>query len=99
MAMVDTRTGFPVTTERVLEIIRRAERHPKYVWTAGRVLERAALWTELEQLDYRERKSVCQRVQKCLAELERDGILSRRPEIQTIGYGEEIGFDYVRDET
>jgi hypothetical protein len=90
---VDTITPTP---ERVLELIVGGERHRKFVWTAGRVLKEAALWRRLEELDYDERKLVLKRVADMLESLASQGILQRRIELQSIGYGSEIGFDYVR---
>jgi hypothetical protein len=90
---VDTITPTP---ERVLELIVSAERHRKFVWTAGRLLKEATLWRRVEELDYDERKLVVRRVADILEGLASQGILQRRHELQSIGYGSEIGFDYVR---
>lgn len=81
--------------EEVLELIVRAERSRKFVWTAGRVLKEAALWTKLEELSYEERKAILKRVGSYLEDLASEGVLERRRELQSIGYGSEIGFDYV----
>jgi hypothetical protein len=82
--------------EQVLDLIVSAERHKKVVWTAGRLLKEMALWTRVEQLDYEERRLVLKRVMRCLEVLESQGVLVRRQEPQSIGYGDEIGFDYAR---
>lgn len=87
---------FPATANEILEIIEENERHRKYVWTVGRVLQRAALLTNFEQLNYAERKALRHRLEALLEQLAGEGVLSRRPEIQTIGFGEETGFDYVQ---
>lgn len=71
------------------------ERHRKIVWTAGRVLKEMGLWTRIGGLEYEERKLVVRRLVRCLEALETSGALRRRPEPQSIGYGDEIGFDYV----
>ena len=54
------------------------------------------MWTRVEELDYEERKIVLNRVTSTLEALASDGVLERRHESQSIGYGDEIGFDYVR---
>jgi hypothetical protein len=88
-------TDFPKSSEEVLALIADAERHRKFVWTAGRVLREAALWTRLEGLPYRERKLVLTRLTTFLEDLAQQGVLDRRREVQSIGYGDEVGFDYV----
>lgn len=84
--------------EQVLELIVASERHRKFVWTAGRILREAALWTRVESLGYEDRKLVLKRVTGFLEELAARGILRRRGEPQSIGYGDEIGFDYVHSQ-
>jgi len=81
--------------DEVLDLIVQAERHRKFVWTAGRVLREAALWTRIESLEYEERKLVLKRVTGFLERLASQGILQRRSELQSIGYGSEVGFDYI----
>jgi hypothetical protein len=81
--------------EQIFGLIVRTENHRKIVWTAGRVLKEAALWKRVEELDYEERKIVLKRVTGILEELALKGHLLRRHEPQSIGYGNEIGFDYV----
>jgi hypothetical protein len=89
-------TNFPQSSDEVLAVIADAEQHRKFVWTAGRVLREAALWTRLESLRYRERKAVLKRLATFLEDLAADQrILQRRREVQSIGYGDEAGFDYV----
>jgi hypothetical protein len=58
-------------------------------------LKEAALWKRVEELDYEERKIVLKRVTGILGEFAFNGHLQRRSEPQSIGYGNEIGFDYV----
>ena len=87
---------FPQSPEEVLALIVEAEGHRKFVWTAGRVLKEAALWARVEGLTYGERKVVLKRVTSLLEDLATQGILQRRQELQSIGYGNEIGFDYAR---
>jgi hypothetical protein len=86
--------NFPKSSAEALAVIANAEHHRKFVWTAGRVLREAALWTRLEGLPYRERKLVLKRLVAVLEELAVKGILQRRREVQSIGYGDEIAFDY-----
>jgi hypothetical protein len=82
--------------KQVLDLIVDSERHRKFVWTAGRVLKEAALWTRVEALEYDDRKFVLKRVAGFLEDLALRGILQRRNEPQSIGYGDEVGFDYVQ---
>ncbi len=88
-------SDFPKSSEEVLTVIADAERHRKFVWTAGRVLREKALWNRVENLQYRERKAVLKRLTTFLEDLADQGILQRRSEVQSIGYGDETGFDYV----
>jgi hypothetical protein len=81
--------------DQMLEVIVHTENHRKVVWTAGRVLREAALWRQVEELDYEERKIVLKRVTRILEEFALLGYLERRNEPQSIGYGNEIGFDFV----
>src|SRR5580693_4231693 len=81
--------------QQVLDIIVHAEAHRKFVWTAGRVLKEAALWKRVEELDYEERKIVLKRIVGFLEDFAARGVLQRRSEPQSIGYGNEIGFDYI----
>ncbi len=85
--------------KQVLDLIVDSERHRKFVWTAGRVLKESALWTRVEGLEYDYRKFVLKRIAGFLEDLAVRGILQRRSEPQSIGYGEEVGFDYVRSQT
>jgi hypothetical protein len=89
----------PQTSQQLLNLIVGAERHRKFVWTAGRVLREAALWKEVENLDYRERKAILQRLTGLLEQLADEGVLERRRELQSIGYGSEMGFDYLQNNT
>jgi len=72
---------------RVFDLIVREEAHKKLVWTAGRVLKEAALWKQVEELEYDERKIVLNRVTGFLEDFASQGILRRRTEPQSIGYG------------
>jgi hypothetical protein len=85
--------------KQVLDLIVDSERHRKFVWTAGRVLKESALWTRVEGLEYDDRKFVLKRISGFLEDLAVRGILQRRSEPQSIGYGDEVGFDYVRSQT
>jgi hypothetical protein len=81
--------------DRILDLIVHIENHRKIVWTAGRILKEAARWRQVEELDYEERKIVLKQVTGILEEFALQGHLRRRNEPQSIGYGNEIGFDYV----
>jgi hypothetical protein len=94
-AISEATNNFPKSSSEVLAVIANAERHRKFVWTAGRVLREAALWTRLEGLPHSERKRVLKQLVSVLEDLAAQGVLRRRREIQSIGYGDEIGFDYV----
>ena len=83
------------SSQKIFNLIIHAEDHKKIVWTAGRVLREAALWKRVEELDYDERKIVLKRITGILEEFALKGHLQRRNEPQSIGYGNEIGFDYV----
>jgi len=83
------------SASQVFDLIVHTENHRKIVWTAGRVLKEAALWRQVEELDYEERKIVLKRVAGILEQFVMQGHLQRRSEPQSIGYGNEIGFDYV----
>jgi hypothetical protein len=82
-------------SREIFDLIVHVENHKKIVWTAGRVLKEASLWTRVEALDYDERKIVLKRVTGILEEFALKGHLQRRNEPQSIGYGNEIGFDYI----
>jgi hypothetical protein len=81
--------------ERILDLIVRAEERKKVVWTAGRVLKEAALWRLVEELDYEERKVVLKRLTAFLEDFASQELFQRRAQPQSIGYGDEIGFDYI----
>ena len=85
----------PDSPDEVLSVITAAERYRKFVWTAGRVLREMALWTAPESLPYPERKAALKRLTGLLENPADQGVLSRRPEVQNIGYGDESGFDYI----
>ncbi len=87
------------TSKQIFDLIVCAENHKKIVWTAGRVLKEAALWKQVESLDYDERKLILNRVTGILEEFASQGHLRRRDEPQSIGYGDEIGFDYTPPKT
>jgi hypothetical protein len=85
--------AFLPSQKQVLALIVDSERHRKF---AGRVLKEAALWTRVEALEYDDRKFVLKHIAGFLEDLAVRGILQRRSEPQSIGYGDEVGFDYVR---
>jgi hypothetical protein len=80
----------------ILALITRKEIRKKVIWTAGRILKEAALWTRVEKLNYKERKAVLSCLTEYLDDLASRGILRRRAGKQSIGYGEEAGFEYIR---
>jgi hypothetical protein len=87
---------FPQSPAQVLEVIAKAERSRKFVWTAGRVVKEAALSSRLMELSFEERRAVLLRVTNFLEDLARQETLQRRPVLQSIGFGNEIGFDYMQ---
>jgi len=97
-AVSKTATKFPRSSEEVLAVIEDAERHRKFVWTPGRVLREAALWTRVEGFSYGERKAELKCLAGFLNNLAAQGIFQRRAEVQSIGYGDETGYDYVERE-
>ena len=82
-------------SQQIFDLIVHSEKHKKIVWTAGRVLREAALWKPVEELDYDERKIVLKRITDILEQFALKGRLQRRDKPQSIGYGNETGFDYV----
>jgi hypothetical protein len=87
---------FPQTSKEVLAVITEAERSRKYVWTAGRVLIQGAFQGAWEELTPKAKKELLRKITSFLEELAGDGALLSRPILQSIGYGEEKGFDYIR---
>jgi hypothetical protein len=87
---------FPQSSAQVLDVIAKTERSRKFVWTAGRVVKEAALSTRLMELSFEERKAVLLRVTNFLEDLARRDVLQRRSVLQSIGFGNEIGFDYIQ---
>jgi hypothetical protein len=62
--------------EEVFGLIVRTEAHRKVVWTAGRVLRGAALWSRVKELDYEERKIVLKRITGFLGDLASRGFFT-----------------------
>jgi len=89
-------TKLPASAEQVLDIIIAAERRRRFVWTAGRVLRESALWGPVDEMSFDDRKAVLRRLGGFLENLAARGFLQRRDEPQSIGYGDESGFDYIR---
>jgi hypothetical protein len=79
----------------VLDLISDAERHRKFVWTGSRVLKEGGLLSSIGGVSYSERRAVLKRMTGVLENLAARGILHRRAELQSIGFGDEIGYDYV----
>ena len=88
-------TEFPRILPDVLSVIHEAERSRKYVWTAGRILIEAGLEEAWSNTTAKDKKQILRRITKLLEALSSNGILVRRKELQSIGYGHEKGFDYV----
>ena len=84
----------PNSPEQVLKVISDAERHRKFVWTASRVLKEGGYLGQIAGR-YEERKIVLKRIAGFLQDLALSGLLRRRDELQSIGFGNEIGFDFV----
>jgi hypothetical protein len=83
------------SSQQIFDLIIHSEKRKRIVWTAGRVLREAALWKRVEELDYDERKIVLKRITDVLEQFALKGRLQRFDEPHSIGYGNEIGFDYV----
>jgi hypothetical protein len=86
----------PQSTEQLLDVIIRAERTRRYVWTAKRVVSRSGVKTQLQELDPEQRKDLLQHLTGFLKDLAAQGFLVRRPFRQSVRNGDEIGFDFVR---
>ncbi len=86
---------FPKSPEEVLAVIKESERRRKFAWTASRVLTESALAARLNDLTPVDRKALLLRITNLLESLAAQGILRRRADRQGIGYGQEIGFDYL----
>jgi len=91
-----TEASFPQTAKEVLTVILAAERSRKYVWTAGRVLIEGAFEGRWQALDSHEKKTLLKNLTKLLEALSDEGVLVLRPDLQSIGFGQEKGFDYIR---
>jgi hypothetical protein len=87
--------NFPQSPAEVLAIIEKAERSRKFVWTAGRVLKEGAFVTHWAELRSDHRKLVLQKTTGFLEVLADQHKLERREISQSIGFGNEIGFDCV----
>lgn len=88
-------TSFPQTTRDLLAVILEAERSRKYVWTAGRVLIEGGFKGRWEELNANEKKTILRCLTKLLEALSDDGVPAPRPDLQSIGFGQEKGFDYL----
>lgn len=88
-------SGFPQTSRDVLSVIEAAERSRRFAWTAGRVLIEGALQSRWAELNPPEKKAVLSDLTDLMKELETEGLLTRRPELQSTLYGQEKAFDYV----
>jgi hypothetical protein len=87
--------GLPQSSKQILDLIASAEGSRKFVWTAGRVVMKAGLRAQFRILEYDQRKLILERLSGFLEDLESQGTLRRRPIRQSIGYGQEIGYDYT----
>jgi hypothetical protein len=91
-------TEIPDSAEAVQWLISEAERSRAFVWTAGRVLIEKGLTRKFYLLPARERKAILKRLTSYLGELANNGGLERREMRQGIGFGSEIGFNYLHRE-
>ena len=83
------------SVEDVAALITESEKHRKYVWTAGRIIMRLGVETQVRSLAVRERAAILRHLRRLLRELDARGIIQKRSEIQSIGFGDELGYDYV----
>lgn len=88
-------TTFPQSAAEVLDVIVAEERSRKFVWTASRVVMKIAGQGDLEALDSQGRKDALFRIAGFLNELMLQGRLAQRDILQSIGYGNETGFDFI----
>jgi hypothetical protein len=86
---------FPQTAREVLALIIAAERSRKYVWTADRVLIQGGFQGAWVKLNDNAKKVILRKLTELLEELADEGVLELRTISQSIGYGEEKGFDYI----
>ena len=83
------------SVDDVAALITKSEKHRKYVWTAGRIVKRLGVETDLRSLSVTERSAILRHFRRLLRELAKRGIIRKRSEIQSIGFGDELGYDYV----
>ena len=80
--------------EDVMVLIAESEKHRKYVRTAGRIIKRMGVEAH-RSLAAGERSAILRHFRRLLCDLEVQGFLRRRSEVQSIGLGDEPGYDYV----
>jgi len=88
------KTTLSTTKEDVLALIEHAESQRKYIWTAGRVLQ-ALGEVRHNSIEPEERKQRLELLKHILKQLEKAGHLERRSIPQSIGFGDEVGYDYT----
>ena len=81
----------------ILNLIKVREQSKKFVWTAGRVLMASGKVGYWRQVDSDSKKALLKDLLKKLEKLESQGLLIRRDLPQGIGFGDEIGFEFIRD--
>ena len=79
----------------VVALITKSEKHRKYVWTAGRIIKRLGVETHVRSLSVTESSAILRHFRGLLRELDASGVVRKRREIQSIGFGDEPGYDYV----
>ncbi len=87
------------SAEDVVALITKSEKYRKYVWTAGRIIKRLGVETHVCSLPVAERSAILRHFRRLLRELDATGIVRKRREIQSIGFGDESGYDYVNGST
>src|ERR1043165_7372216 len=80
----------------VIALITESEKHRKYVWTAGRIVKQLGVEAHIRSLSATERSSILRHFRWLLRELDKLGFVRRRSEVQSIGFGDEPGYDYVK---
>ena len=81
---------------QVHALIANVGKRKKLVWTAWRIVRGLGIVEQFEELGHKGRKRVLKRIERILKEMAVQGTLHRRAVLQGVGYGNEIGFDYIR---
>lgn len=83
-----------ISEEEVLEFIKVSESKKHYIWTASRVLQMTGNIRREETPPDITQKNL-HNIKSILLSLEESGHLQKRPQPQSIGFGDEIGFEYI----